>query len=84
MLTFLALCARKRFTVDTYFDEATGVLERNATGKFWVARVSLRPRVAFSGARQPSTGELSDLHRTAHETCFVANSVKSEVTVDWQ
>lgn len=84
MLTFLALCARKRFTVDTYFDEASGVLERNATGKFWVARVSLRPRVAFSGARQPSTGELSDLHRIAHETCFVANSVKSEVTVDWQ
>lgn len=84
MLTFLALCARKRFTVDTYFDEASGVLERNAQGRYWVARVSLRPRVAFSGARQPSTGELSDLHRTAHETCFVANSVKSEVTVDWQ
>ncbi|MBL9095971.1 MAG: OsmC family protein [Alphaproteobacteria bacterium] len=84
MLTFLAIAARKRFTVDAYIDEAVGVMERNAQGKFWVARVSLRPKIAFSGVRQPSTGELSELHRAAHENCFVANSVKSEVVVDWQ
>jgi organic hydroperoxide reductase OsmC/OhrA len=84
MLTFLAIAARKRFTVDAYIDEAVGVMERNAQGKFWIARVSLRPKIAFSGLRQPSTGELSELHHAAHENCFVANSVKTEVVVDWQ
>lgn len=84
MLTFLAIAARKRFTVDAYIDEAVGVMERNAQGRYWIARVSLRPKVTFSGVRQPSTGELSELHHAAHENCFVANSVKSEVVVDWQ
>jgi organic hydroperoxide reductase OsmC/OhrA len=84
MLTFLAIAARKRFTVDSYIDEATGVMERTTQGKVWVARVTLRPKVTFSGVRQPSTGELSELHRAAHDTCFVANSVKSEVVVDLQ
>jgi organic hydroperoxide reductase OsmC/OhrA len=82
MLTFLAIAARKRFTVDSYFDEAVGVMERNDQGRFWISRVVLRPQVTFSGARQPSTGELSELHHAAHENCFVANSVKSEVVVE--
>jgi organic hydroperoxide reductase OsmC/OhrA len=82
MLTFLAIAARKRFTVDSYFDEAVGVMERNHEGRFWISRVVLRPQVTFSGARQPSTGELAELHHAAHENCFVANSVKSEVVVE--
>lgn len=82
MLTFLAIAARKRFTVDAYIDEAVGQMERNAEGKYWISRVTLRPRVTFAGLRQPTTGELSELHHAAHENCFVANSVKSEVVVD--
>ena len=82
MLTFLAIAARKRFTVDSYIDEAVGVMERNAKGKFWISRVALRPKVTFSGERQPSAEELSALHHGAHENCFVANSVKSEVVVE--
>lgn len=84
MLTFLAIAARKRFTVDAYIDEAVGQMERTAEGKYWIARVTLRPRVTFSGVRQPTTEELSGLHHAAHENCFVANSVKSEVVVDRQ
>ena len=84
MLTFLALASRKRFTVDTYIDKAVGQMERTAEGKYWIARVHLRPRVTFSGVRQPTEGELSELHHAAHENCFVANSVKSEVVVDRQ
>lgn len=82
LLTFLAIAARKRFTVDSYVDEAVGHMEKNADGKYWVSRVTLRPKVTFSGDRQPSTGEISELHRAAHDNCFVANSVKSEVTVE--
>jgi organic hydroperoxide reductase OsmC/OhrA len=84
MLTFLAIAARKRFVVDTYVDEASGVMEKNAAGKFWVSRVTLRPRASFSGTRQPSAQELSELHRAAHENCFIANSVRSDITVDYQ
>jgi organic hydroperoxide reductase OsmC/OhrA len=82
MLTFLAVAARKRFTVDSYVDEAVGVMEKGAQGKYWVSRVTLRPKVAFSGDRQPSPQEISELHHAAHENCFVANSVKSAVTVE--
>ena len=82
MLTFLAVAARKRFIIDSYVDEAVGVMEKNAQGKYWVSRVTLRPKVTFSGDRQPSSQEISELHHAAHENCFVANSVRSAVTVE--
>ena len=68
--------------MDSYVDEAFGVMEKNADGKYWVSRVTLRPQVTFSGPRQPSTEEISELHHDAHDNCFVANSVKTEITVD--
>ncbi len=82
MLTFLALCARKRFTVDRYEDQAVGVMTKNEAGKLWVSRVALRPRVTFHGERQPSAEELHTLHERAHQECFIANSVKTEVVVE--
>jgi len=82
MLTFLSVAARKRFIVDTYSDNASGVVERNAQGKYWVSRVTLRPKVTFSGDNQPSPQEISALHHTAHDNCFIANSVTSSVSVD--
>ena len=84
MLTFLAIAARKRFVADSYTDEASGVMEKNENGKYWVSRVTLRPKAAFSGPRQPSAQETSELHHAAHENCFVANSVRTDITVDHQ
>lgn len=84
MLTFLAIAARKRFTVDSYRDEAFGVMERRPDGKYWVSNVTLRPKVSFSGARQPSESEISDLHHAAHDNCFIANSVTTHVAVEWE
>jgi len=84
LLTFLAIAARKRFIVDSYLDEATGVMERTPEGRFWVSKVTLRPKVTFSGTRQPTTEEISSLHHAAHENCFVANSVRTEVAVEYQ
>lgn len=83
MLTFLAIAARKRFVVDSYTDEAFGVMEKNESGKMWVSRVTLRPKASFSATRQPSAQELSELHHAAHENCFVANSVRTDITVDY-
>ena len=54
MLTFLDLARRAGFVVDSYEDEAEGVMEKNASGKYWISRVTLRPRIAYAGDKQPS------------------------------
>jgi organic hydroperoxide reductase OsmC/OhrA len=79
MLWFLSLAAKKRFRVDRYVDEAEGALEKNAEGRMAIQRVRLRPAVQFSGERVPSAEEIAQLHHEAHEQCFIANSVKTEV-----
>jgi len=81
LLTFLAIASRKRLVVDTYEDDATGFLEKNAAGKLAVTRVVLRPRVAFAGAA-PSAEAVADLHERAHRDCFIANSVRTDVSVE--
>lgn len=79
MLTFLAVCARKRLAVESYEDDALGILEKEG-GKLWMTRVTLRPRVSFAAG---TTGvKIDELHRLAHEGCFIANSVKTAVTVE--
>jgi organic hydroperoxide reductase OsmC/OhrA len=82
MLTFLYLAYRQGFVVDSYDDEAVGVMTKNERGKLFVSRVALRPRIAFSGAKQPSAAELEQLHHHAHEECYIANSVLTEVVVE--
>ncbi len=82
LLTFLAIASRKRFVVDSYEDEAVAVMEKNAEGKMAVTRVTLRPRVRFGGERQPSFEEIARMHESAHANCFIANSVRTEVTIE--
>ena len=82
MLFFVDFARRAGLVVDSYVDEAEGVLDKRADGKMWMSRVTLRPRVEFSGANPPTEEELADLHHRAHEACFIANSVTTEVTVE--
>jgi organic hydroperoxide reductase OsmC/OhrA len=82
MLSFLAICARKRFVVDAYEDHAVGHLEKNAEGKLAMTRVELRPRTEFSGEKRPTPEELHTLHEQAHRECFIANSVTADVRVE--
>jgi organic hydroperoxide reductase OsmC/OhrA len=79
LLWFLALAAKSRFAVASYRDDAEGVMTKNEAGKLWVSTVTLRPHAVFAGERQPSHEELLALHHRAHEECFIANSVKTEV-----
>lgn len=81
MLTFLALAARKRLPIDVYEDHAVGVMEKNADGKLAITRVALRPRIVWGGT-PPSEAEVARLHEQAHEHCFIANSVRTEVRVE--
>ena len=81
MLTFLALASNKGFIVDSYEDTAVGHLEKNATGKLAVTRVELRPKIAYSGAKQPAQADVDGLHDKAHRECLIANSVLTEVKI---
>lgn len=81
MLTFLAIAAKKKFTVDSYSDQAVGVLEKDEAGKVSVTRVKLSPKVVFAGDLRPDAAQLKRLHDSAHDNCFIANSVKTKVEV---
>ena len=81
-LWFLHVAGRAGFVVDRYTDAACGVMEKNAQNKSWVSRVTLKPHAVFTGEKQPSTQQLEEMHHKAHEECFIANSVKSEVVVE--
>ena len=84
MLTFLAIAAKKKFVLDEYLDEAIGHMEKNAEGRMAITRVTLRQRTKFSGERQPTRPELDEMNHAAHEQCFIANSVKTDITVEPQ
>jgi organic hydroperoxide reductase OsmC/OhrA len=81
MLGFLYMASRHGFQVDAYQDEAIGIVTRNEKGVPWVSAVTLHPRVTYSGDKLPSSEEIDHLHHLAHEQCFIANSVRTEVTV---
>lgn len=82
MLTFLALCARKRITVESYEDDASGILDKGPDGKLWMTHVTLRPRVRFAEGVNVDKAAMDDLHHRSHENCFIASSVKTVVTVE--
>ena len=81
MLTFLYVASRQGFQVDSYEDEAVGVMTKNERGTPWVSSVVLHPRIIYSGEKRPTPADEERLHHLAHEQCFIANSIKSEVTV---
>jgi organic hydroperoxide reductase OsmC/OhrA len=81
MLTFLAICARKKIVVERYMDAAVGHLEKNPEGKLVITRVELHPRVDFGAGQAPDAGVLRELHEAAHRDCFLANSVKTQIGV---
>ena len=79
MLWFLSIAAKRKFCVDRYFDAATGLLEKNSDGKMAMSVITLKPEVNFSGERLPTREQIDYMHHAAHNECFIANSVKSEV-----
>jgi organic hydroperoxide reductase OsmC/OhrA len=82
MLTFLAICAKRGYVVDHYDDAASGLLDKNAEGRMAITRITLRPKVVFSGDKQPNAEELAKLHERAHANCFIGSSIRAEVAVE--
>ena len=81
MLTFLHVARLKGFICTRYRDASVGVMENDAEGRMAVTRVTLRPEITYEG-RRPTDAERDALHHEAHEQCFIANSVKTVVTVE--
>lgn len=81
MLTFLWLASKQGFQIDSYEDEAVGVMTKNENGVPWVSSATLNPQIVFSGDKTPAPADVERLHHQAHEQCYIANSVKTAVTV---
>jgi organic hydroperoxide reductase OsmC/OhrA len=82
MLTFLFLASRAGFQVDSYSDDAVGFMTKNEHGVPWVSTVSLKPKIVYSGEKLPQPADIERLHHQSHEQCFIANSVKTRITVE--
>lgn len=82
MLWFLSIAAMKGLVVESYEDDAEGVLDKDGDGRLMITQVTLRPRIEFGGENQPTSEEINGLHEAAHDKCFIANSVKTVVTVE--
>ena len=79
MLWFLSIAAQRKFCVDSYVDDARGVMGKNAAGKLAMTQVMLRPKVGFVGDRLPTADEIAAMHHEAHAECFIANSVTTDI-----
>jgi len=82
MLFFLSIAAKRRMVVDTYVDNAVGVMAHDSEGKIAMTKVTLRPEVIFSGDRKPTFEQLEKMHHQSHQQCFIANSVKTEIVTE--
>ena len=82
MLFFLSIAAKRKYVIDAYTDNAVGTMEKDSDGKVSMTKVILRPQVKFSGDKQPTMAQLEKMHHQAHELCFIANSVKTEVVTE--
>ena len=84
MLFFLAFAAKHGFAITAYEDNAVGVMLKTSDGREWMTKATLRPRVVFTGNKRPIAEEVDALHHQAHEACYIANSVKTEVVIEGQ
>ncbi|MCT8970331.1 OsmC family protein [Microbaculum marinisediminis] len=82
MLWFLDLARQRGFVVRSYEDDAVGSMVRIEASRYWIDKVTLRPRIRYADGRAPDAAAEKALHDDAHHLCFIANSVRSEVTVE--
>lgn len=84
MLFFLSIAAKRRLVIDEYIDNAIGIMSQDEKGRLSISKVILRPKITFSGDRQPGIEQLEKMHAQSHQQCFIANSVTAEVVTEIQ
>lgn len=82
MLTFLYIAATRKFRIDSYEDNAEGLIEKLEDGRQWMSKITLRPRIEWAGEALPSQSEIDEMHHEAHRQCYIANSLKTDVVVE--
>lgn len=82
MLTFIAVCANRGYVVDSYDDPAVAILGKDPEGRTAVTEAILKPRVRFAAGKAPTAEEFQRLHERAHRACFIANSVRTRVSIE--
>lgn len=80
MLSFLYVASKAGFNAASYRDQAVGEMASD-NGKQWISRIVLNPQIDWAGDTIPSREELAHLHHEAHEICYIANSIKSEIVI---
>lgn len=83
MLTFLWLAAKDGFNIASYEDNAVGEMAAMKDGRQWMSKITLDPHIEWIG-EPPTDHQLADLHYRAHEQCYIANSIKSEIFIAGQ
>jgi organic hydroperoxide reductase OsmC/OhrA len=78
MLSFLAEATRTGLDVVSYTDSALGEMPHEAP--MWVQRIALKPVIRVRGDYDEAT--VQQLVERAHDHCFIANSVRTAITVD--
>jgi organic hydroperoxide reductase OsmC/OhrA len=81
MLWFLSIAAQRKFVVESYSDRAVGLMEKNEEGKLAITQVRLQPQIDFTGEILPTASQVEEMHEAAHASCFLANSVKTQVII---
>lgn len=82
MLFFLDICSQEGIVVDDYRDEAKGYLERIGKNQMAMTKVILKPEASYSGDVIPAPGKLEEIHHKAHDLCFIANSVTTDIITE--
>ena len=81
MLFFLSIAAKRRYVIEKYTDEASGIMELDDNNKISMTSVTLQPKIMFSGDRQPTAKQIDKIHHQAHGQCFIANSVNTKIHI---
>jgi organic hydroperoxide reductase OsmC/OhrA len=79
MLWFLSIAAKRKLCVERYTDKAVGVMAKNPQGKLAITLITLKPEVQFTGEKIPTIEQIHEMHHQAHNECFIANSVRTEI-----
>lgn len=81
MLFFLSFAANRKYTVESYIDEATGIMQIDSNKRMSMTDVTFQPKIIFSGDKQPTKEQIDRIHHNAHKQCFIANSVKTKIHI---
>lgn len=81
MLFFLAFAAKRGLQIDSYDNSAVGIMTKNQAGKFYISKITLSPRIVFSGDKRTDAAEIAELHHRAHQECYIAHSIRADIVI---